>query len=82
MHQEAARHTRRTTGLRIRRIRHAQHKSLEVVAGLAGMSTSTLHHIEHGRRDLTVSEIAALAAALKIDPTELFTLPTLAPTGG
>src|SRR5262249_18797597 len=43
----------RTIGLRIRRIREARKKSLEVISGLAEISSSTLHHIEHGRRDLT-----------------------------
>lgn len=51
--QEAARDAMRTIGLRIRRIRETQDKSLQVISGLAGMSISTLHHIEHGRRELT-----------------------------
>jgi transcriptional regulator with XRE-family HTH domain len=39
----------RTIGWRLRRIREARGKSLRVIAGLAGMSTSTLHRIEHGQ---------------------------------
>lgn len=66
-------------GWRIRRIRNARDKSLRVIAGLAGMSTSTLHRIEHGQRELTLSEIVALAGALEIAPSKLVSLPILAP---
>jgi transcriptional regulator with XRE-family HTH domain len=71
--------TARTIGLRIRRIRKSRDKSLRVIAGLAGMSKSTLHRIEHGQRDLTLSEIVALASALEISPSKLITLPILTP---
>jgi hypothetical protein len=43
------------------------------------MSYSTLHRIEHGQRELTVSEIVALASALEIPPSTLIRLPILAP---
>jgi transcriptional regulator with XRE-family HTH domain len=46
------------------------------------MGKSTLHRIEQGQRDLTLSEIVALANALKIDPSTLIRLPILAPTNG
>jgi transcriptional regulator with XRE-family HTH domain len=69
---------RRAIGRRIRRIRRARDKSLRVIAGLAGMSHSTLHRVELGQRELTLSEIAALATALKIAPVELIRLPILA----
>lgn len=75
MNHDAARDARRALGLRIRRLRHARKKSLAVISGMAGMSSSTLHHIEHGRRELTLSEIAALANALQTDPAELIILP-------
>ena len=55
-------------------------KSLRVIAGLAEMSRSTLHRVEHGQRELTLSEIAALAIALNVAPAELITLPIHAPT--
>jgi len=72
----------RTIGRRIRRIRTARDKSLRVIAGLAGMSRSTLHRIEHGQRDVTLSEIVALANALEIAPAKLIRLPILAPANG
>lgn len=44
------------------------------------MSRSTLHRVEHGQRDITLSEIAALADALRIDPGKLITAPVRTPT--
>ena len=72
----------RTIGRHIRRIRHARDKSLRVIAGLAGMNKSTLHRIEHGQRDVTLSEIVALANALEITPSTLIRLPIFAPANG
>jgi transcriptional regulator with XRE-family HTH domain len=72
----------RTIGWRLRRIRDDRGKSLRVIAELAGMSTSTLHRIEHGQRPVTLSEIVALANALEIAPSELTTLPVPAPANG
>ncbi|MGH3722013.1 MAG: helix-turn-helix domain-containing protein [Pseudonocardiaceae bacterium] len=72
----------RTIGRRIRWIRNARSKSLRVIAGLAGMSTSTLHSIEHGQRDVTLTEIVALAHALEINPSKLIRLPIPAPSNG
>lgn len=44
------------------------------------MGKSTLHRIEHGQRELSISEIVALANALQIDPTTLIILPARTPT--
>ncbi len=46
------------------------------------MSKSTLHLIEHGQRDVTLSEIVALANALEINPLKLIRLPILLPSNG
>jgi transcriptional regulator with XRE-family HTH domain len=65
-----------TIGRQVRRIRHARGKSLVAVAGLAGISKSHLSRIERGERPLdSRSEIAALANALEIAPSELTKLP-------
>ncbi|MGH3776528.1 MAG: helix-turn-helix domain-containing protein [Pseudonocardiaceae bacterium] len=72
----------RTIGARVRQIRRARGKSLRVIAGLAGMSTTHLWRIEHGERALDLSEIAALADALQIAPSELIKLPIPAPANG
>jgi DNA-binding Xre family transcriptional regulator len=69
-----------TIGRRIRGIRTTRDKSLRVIAGLAGMSKTTLNRIEHGQRDVTLSEIVALANALEIAPSKLIRLPIPAPT--
>ena len=72
----------RTIGWRLQRIRDSRGKPLRVIAELAGMSTSTLHRIEHGQRAITLSEIVALAGALEIAPSELTKLPVPAPANG
>ena len=69
----------RTIGRRLRRLRDARGKSLRVVAGLAGMSTSHLWRIEHGERALDLSELVALAEVLEIAPSELIRLRVPAP---
>lgn len=73
----------RTIGRRVRQIRYARRKSLRVVAGLAGMSTTTLHRIETGRRALdSRSEIVALANSLQVAPSELTAMDVPAPGNG
>jgi transcriptional regulator with XRE-family HTH domain len=73
----------RTIGWRLRLIRENQGKSLRVIAGLAGgMSSPTLHRIEHGQRPVTLTELVALANALEIAPSELTRLPLPAPANG
>ncbi|MBV9140057.1 MAG: helix-turn-helix transcriptional regulator [Pseudonocardiales bacterium] len=72
----------RTVGWRVHRIRTDRGKSLRVIAGLAGMSKSTLHEIEHGQRAVSLSEIRALATALEVAPSELTSLPAPAPANG
>lgn len=68
----------RTIGRRVRQIRYARRKSLRVVAGLAGMSANMLFRIEKGQRALdSRSEIAALANALGVAPSELIRMPEL-----
>lgn len=59
-------------GRALRRIRHARGKSLAVVAGLAGISTSYLSRLESGERALDRrSLIIALANALEVAPSEI-----------
>ncbi|MGH3913637.1 MAG: helix-turn-helix domain-containing protein [Pseudonocardiaceae bacterium] len=72
----------RMIGWRVRRIREDRDKTLRVIAGLAGMSTTTLWRIEHGQHAPTLSEIVALAGALQIAPSELTRLPVPAPGNG
>lgn len=70
-------------GERLRRIRRSRGKSLAVIAGLAGISTSHLSRLETGHRALDRrSLIVALANALQIAPSELTALPIPAPGNG
>ncbi len=72
-----------TIGRRLRRIRHARGKSLDVIAGLAGISEGHLSRIERGERALdSASLIAGLANALEVAPSELTRLPVPAPANG
>lgn len=77
MNNGAAMDAKRIIGWRIQRIRAARNKSLRVIAGLAGMGKSTLHRIENGQRDVTLSEIVALSSALEVAPSKLIVLPIL-----
>jgi transcriptional regulator with XRE-family HTH domain len=73
----------RTIGRRVRQLRKARRKPLQVVAGLAGMSKSKLDRIERGEVALDrLSDIVALANALQIAPSDLMQLPVPAPANG
>ncbi|MFN2494636.1 MAG: helix-turn-helix domain-containing protein, partial [Pseudonocardiaceae bacterium] len=80
--EEAQNAIAKTIGWRLWQIREDRDKSLRVIAGLAGMSASTLHRIEHGQRAVTLSELAALANALQVAPSELTKLPVPASANG
>ncbi len=70
-------------GRRLRRVRRARGKSLDVVAGRAGISKSYLSMLENGDRPLdSLKLIAALAGALEIAPSELTRMPLPAPGDG
>jgi len=73
----------RMIGRRVRLIRKSRRKSLEVIAGLAGMSKSELSRIELGQRALDRrSKIVALANALQVAPSELTNVDVPAPGNG
>lgn len=72
-----------TIGQRVRLLRRSRGKSLEVVAGLAGISPSYLSRLESGERSLDRrSLIVALANALQVSPMELTSMPVPAPGDG
>lgn len=63
-------------GVRVRALRKARGLTLEVTAGLAGMSTAMLSYLERGERSLERrSHVDALAYALKVAPSELLGQP-------
>ncbi|MGH4017263.1 MAG: helix-turn-helix domain-containing protein [Pseudonocardiaceae bacterium] len=72
----------RTIGRRVRQIRNARGKGLRVVAGLASMSTTMLHRIETGQHVLNLTELVALANALKVAPSDLTRFVVPAPANG
>ncbi|MFN2497041.1 MAG: helix-turn-helix domain-containing protein [Pseudonocardiaceae bacterium] len=72
-----------TIGQQLMRIRKARGKSQRVLAGLSGISRTTLSRIESGKRALDKrSEVVALANALQIAPYELTRQPEPTPGNG
>lgn len=69
-------------GRRLRAIRHARGKSLEVIAGLAGISACSLSEFERGIRIPRTEHIISLATALEISPEDLMKLPFPTPGNG
>ena len=65
-------------GAALRNRRKGLGLSLEDLSRLSGATVPTLSHIERGTRDVKLSTLVALAAALRIDLSSLFT--TSAPT--
>jgi HTH-type transcriptional regulator, competence development regulator len=61
-------------GVRVRKLREAQHLYLRQVAPLLHMDTAQLSKIEKGLRQLRKEQIPILANILKADKTELETL--------
>lgn len=58
-------------GNNLKKIRLSKKLSIRKLAIEADMEYSTLHRIEKGQSDPSVSAIYALASALQIDPREL-----------
>jgi transcriptional regulator with XRE-family HTH domain len=69
-------------GRRLRKIRQARRKPIEVIAGLAGISTGQLSELERGFRTPSIHHILALADALEISPSDLMHLPFPTPSNG
>lgn len=59
----------------LRRIRQASGISQEELAHRAGLHRTYVSSVERGRRNLTIDNIFALAAALAVDPRELLAPP-------
>ena len=58
-------------GARIRKIREQRGLNLHELARLCGISASALSNIETGKRDLRVSSLYRIAAALRIDASKI-----------
>lgn len=63
-----------TVGRRIRHHRQKQGRTLDDVAGLAGMSASALSLIENGKREAKLSVLNALATVLGVGLADLLTV--------
>jgi transcriptional regulator with XRE-family HTH domain len=63
---------KRRFGARLRRVRKSRKLSQEKVALLAGIDRSYLGGIERGENNVSLVNIERIAAALGIEPAELF----------
>jgi transcriptional regulator with XRE-family HTH domain len=63
--------------LNIRRLRLSRNLSQVQLAELAGVTQATVSRVERGEMNITMDKIVALAAALRLEPVELFDLPDL-----
>lgn len=66
--------SRTTLGLAVRAARDAAGLTLNDLAGIAGMTPSSLSRSENGLRDLSFEEAVAIAAAVHVDVQTLRTL--------
>lgn len=67
-HIKAGRHL---VGTNIRRLRLSEEMSQEELAGEAGINRAYLSTVENGKRNISIDNIVAIAAALSVDPREL-----------
>lgn len=68
---DEAKQTLKDVGARIRQAREAAGLRLHELALLSGFSASALSLIETGKRDLRLSSLFRLAAALRLNPADL-----------
>lgn len=69
-------------GKRIRMVRQRRGKSLEVVAGLSGISMGHLSEIERGFYTPRIEHLLTIANVLEVSPSDLMQLPFPAPGNG
>ncbi len=72
MDEAAKENAKRRFGARLREIRKAQKLSQEKVALKAGIDRSYLGMIERGESNVSLINIHRIAAALGVEPVELF----------
>lgn len=59
-------------GKRLKEVRLANNVSQEELAGRTGFELSQIGRIERGTVNTSLSHVAAIAKALKVNPSELF----------
>ncbi len=57
---------------RFKELRESKGMSTRVLARVAGVSTETIHAIEHGRRQPTITTLSKLAGALGVEVKNFF----------
>ncbi|HEV7148664.1 MAG TPA: helix-turn-helix transcriptional regulator [Pedococcus sp.] len=62
-------------GHRVRELRLARSMTQQQLADVTGLHRVSVNKLEHGLLDVGVSNVSALAAALRVDANELFPKP-------
>jgi len=71
-HSETAEHVRTTIGAILRRRRESAERSLQEVAGPAGISPAFLSEVERGRKEISVERLLKVCAALETTIGEVY----------
>ncbi len=71
-HSETAEHVRTTLGAILRRRREAAERSLQDIAGPAGISIAYLSEVERGRKDISTERLLAVARALQVTIADVY----------
>jgi len=71
-HSETPEHVRATMGAILRRRRESAERSLQEVAGPAGISPAFLSEVERGRKEISVERLLKVCAALQTTIGELY----------
>jgi transcriptional regulator with XRE-family HTH domain len=71
-HSETAEHVRTTVGAILRRRRESAERSLQEVAGPAGISPAFLSEVERGRKEISVERLLNVCAALETTIGEIY----------
>lgn len=71
-HSETAEHVRTTLGAVLRRRREAAERSLQDIAGPAGISIAYLSEVERGRKDISTERLLAVARALEVTIADVY----------
>lgn len=71
-HSETAEHVRTTLGAILRRRRESAERSLQEVAGPAGISPAFLSEVERGRKEISVERLLKLCTALETTVGEIY----------
>jgi len=71
-HSETAEHVRSTLGALLRRLREANERSLQDIAGPAGISPAFLSEVERGLKDISTDKLLDVCRALQVPIADVY----------